>query len=230
MAPPSLILGRHDADGMGELSPIAFDIETTGLEREAVVTVAGLATDVGAWLALNTGDRDVDATRLAEEVERASGSHVRLSVSRDEGGLLADLEEFAGDRLDGDRHYLTAFNGEQWRSGFDLPFLRSACVRRGVPWPFPGVAYADTMTMVERFETGEADDLVGVHEALIGGDHCDPFDDSERAVAAHEAGDWVPLLLHNLADVERTRELAVLAGQYVPRSDFRMKNLEPPDR
>lgn len=30
------------------------------------------------------------------------------------------------------------------------------------------------MDMVNRFHTGEKRDLVGVYEALIGGDHCDP--------------------------------------------------------
>jgi hypothetical protein len=50
-------------------------------------------------------------------------------------------------------------------------------------------------------------DLAGVYDALIGGEDCDPFDDSASAVAAHEDGDWVPLLLHNLADIERTREV-----------------------
>ena len=83
--------------------------------------------------------------------------------------------------------------------------------------------------MVERFDTGDVNDLVGVYEELIGGEDCDPFDDSVSAVATHEDGDWVPLLLHNLADVKRTRELAVLAGRYIPRSDFNMKNLSPPD-
>ncbi|TYL36991.1 hypothetical protein CV102_19765 [Natronococcus pandeyae] len=71
-------------------------------------------------------------------------------------------------------------------------------------------------------------DLEGVDDDLGGGEHCDSFDESASAVAAHEAGEWERLLLHNLADIERTRELAVLAGQYVCKSDFRTKNLAPP--
>jgi uncharacterized protein YprB with RNaseH-like and TPR domain len=214
---------------MGDLSPIAFDIETSGLEPSAVITVAGLATNMGSWLALNTTGGNADATRLMADVEHESGSNVRVSVFQDEQSLLAGLEGFATETVDGDRHYLTAYNGERWRGGFDLPFLRSACVRRDVAWPFPDVAYADTMTMVERFDTGEVSDLVGVYEALIGDDHSDPFDESAQAVETHEAGEWTPLLLHNLADIERTRELARLAGRYVPKSDFKMKNLSPPD-
>lgn len=214
---------------MGDLSPIAFDIETSGLGPGSVITVAGLATEVGAWLAVNTTGRDANASRLSTAVEHESGSNVQVSVFQDEHSLLRGFNDFASRTVDGDRHYITAYNGERWRGGFDLPFLRSACARREVAWPFPDVAYADTMTMVERFDTGNVSDLVGVYEALIDGEDCDPFDDSASAVATHEAGEWTPLLLHNLADIERTRELARLAGRYVPKSDFKMKNLSPPD-
>jgi len=96
-------------------------------------------------------------------------------------------------------------------------------------WPFPDVAYADTMDMMDLFDTGDTNDLVGVYNRLIGTGSCDPFDDSGRAVAAFEAADWEPLLLHNLADIKRTRGLALLAHRYVPRSDFNMKNLSPPE-
>ena len=133
------------------------------------------------------------------------------------------------EHLDADRHYLTAYNGETWNAGFDLPYLRSACARCSVEWPFPEIAYADTMTMVDRFYTNDVNDLVGVYDALVGEEDCDPFEDSGSAVTAHENEEWTQLLLHNLADVERTRELAVLAGRYVPKSDFGMKNLAPPD-
>ncbi len=48
--PPSL--GKHPTDSriMGALDPIAFDIETSGLEPGSVITVAGLATDMGACI------------------------------------------------------------------------------------------------------------------------------------------------------------------------------------
>lgn len=58
---------------MGALDPIAFDIETSGLEHGAVITVVGLATDMGAWLALNTTGRDAAAAR----VERAGFASTR---------------------------------------------------------------------------------------------------------------------------------------------------------
>ncbi|SDJ62429.1 3'-5' exonuclease family protein [Natronorubrum texcoconense] len=214
---------------MGDLTPLAFDIETSGLEPGSVITVGGLAFDLGAWLVLNTSGRHADANRLETVLEDQTGSTVHVTVVDDERALLTALADCAAERVDGDRHYLTAFNGEVWKGGFDLPFLRTACVRHNVDWPFPDVAYADTMTMMDRFDTGDASDLEGVYEVLIGNDYCDPFADSGAAVDAFKNEDWVPLLLHNLADIQRTRELAVLAGRYIPKSDFKMKNLEPPN-
>jgi len=214
---------------MSDLKPRAFDIETSGLDPGAVITVAGVATEMGSWLALNTDGRTANATALETVLETESGSHVQVRVCEEEETLLRALSDFADKSIDGDSHYLTAYNGETWKQGFDLPFVRSACVRCNVEWPFPDIAYADVMTMMNRFDTDDKNDLVSVYQKLIGNDDCDPFDDSGSAVTAFEEGNWEDLLLHNLADIERTRELAVLAGQYVPKSDFKMKNLTPPD-
>jgi uncharacterized protein YprB with RNaseH-like and TPR domain len=39
---------------MGNLDPVAFDIETSGLEEDAVITVAGIAHELGEVVILNT--------------------------------------------------------------------------------------------------------------------------------------------------------------------------------
>jgi hypothetical protein len=77
--------------------------------------------------------------------------------------------------------------------------------------------------LINRFNTDDTNDLVGVYDHLIGDNTCDPFGDSAEAVTAFEEGDWEPLLLDNLADIYRTREIAVLAGKYVAHSDFSME-------
>lgn len=214
---------------MGDLSPVAFDIETTGFSSDSFITVAGLAHQMGEFLVLNTGGSDVAQARLQATLERHAGKHLELAVCPDERALLTALSEFAGTHLDGDRHYLTAYNAETWKGGFDLPFLRTACIQHQLEWPFPDIAYADMFDLINRFNTDDTNDLVGVYDHLIGNDTCDPFDDSAEAVTAFEDGDWEPLLLHNLADIQRTREIALLAGKYVAQSDFGMKNLKPPE-
>ena len=212
---------------MGGLAPVAFDIETSGMDHDAVITVAGFRGELGSWLALNTGGRTADETVLYRQLCRCAEDPAKLQVVETEQDLLKAVSGYAADRLQTGT-YLTAYNGETWSGGFDLPFVRSACLRNDVPWPFDDVAYADTMEAIERVHTGEASDLVGVYDRLVGEESCDPFDDSLQAVERWEDGDWLPVLQHNLADIERTYELATLAGEYVPKSDFSMKNLAPP--
>ncbi len=214
---------------MGDLDPIAFDIETSGFGNESELTVAGFASTLGEVVVLNTAGREANSTELEQRLTEHSAQGVDVIVVDDEAGLLGAVEEIATNRLNSDRHYLTAYNGETWKGGFDLPYLRTACIAHDVEWPFPNMAYADVFEFVDRFDTHDEKGLVGVYRELIGKESCDPFEDSAEAVDAFENADWEPLLLHNLADIQRTLELARLGERYVPRSDFKMKNLSPPN-
>ena len=214
---------------MSNLAPVAFDIETTGFESSAVITVAGFGHTLGESLYLNVdGQTPPEREDLVAALDEHSAGTVQLEIVPDEAALLEGIATFASEHLDGDTHYLTAYNGETCSGGFDLPFCRTRFLRQGLDWPFGDLAYADMMSIVDRFATGDQTDLVGVYDALIGDPTCDPFEDSAAAVEAFEAGEWQPLLEHNLADIQRTRELAELAGQFVPKADFSMKNLQPP--
>jgi uncharacterized protein YprB with RNaseH-like and TPR domain len=49
-----------------QLTPVAFDIETSGFDTDAVITVAGFAHSLGESLILNTGGHSaVDRNALA---------------------------------------------------------------------------------------------------------------------------------------------------------------------
>ena len=213
------------------LTPVAFDIETSGFDADAVITVAGFAHGLGESLILNTGGHsEVDRNTLVRALDEESTGTAQLDVVADEGELLEEVASFVTNQLDGDTHYVTAFNGETWNGGFDLPFCRTRFLQHGLRWPFGDIAYADMIQVVDRFNTQDQTDLVGVYDVLVGEETCDPFDDSAEAVDAFQAGDWLPLCKHNLADIQRTRKLAELAGQFVAQSDFKMKNLQPPHR
>ena len=214
---------------MRRLQPVAFDIETDGLSPSSAITVAGLAHQYGVILLLNTQRRTANQLTLESAMTEYSKAKVDLTVCETEEALIKELQEIGANTLTPDVHYLTAYNGETWQGGFDLPFLRTSCVKSNLEWPFPEIAYADIFEVVDRFNTSDKNDLVGVYDELIGRDSCDPFEDSGAAVDAFESGDWEALCLHNLADIQRTLELATLAGRYVAKSDFKMKNLSPPD-
>jgi hypothetical protein len=104
------------------LELVAFDIETTGLEGRHEVTVVWFAVPVGVRVFVQTYERaapDVEAL-VRDRVE----AHVQVSIHDSERVLLEAVGVFATVRLDGNDVLLVASNGEWWRSGFDLPFLR----------------------------------------------------------------------------------------------------------
>lgn len=87
---------------MGDLAPIAFDIETSGLEPGAVITVAGLAFELGEVILLNTADRCVDVDELEGRLDRYSAGRVKLEACQDERELLTALEEASTEQINTD--------------------------------------------------------------------------------------------------------------------------------
>lgn len=78
-----------------------------------------------------------------------------------------------------------------------------------------------------RFNTSE-DTLSGVYGELIGDglNELDPFADGGEGVTALDEGNYEPLIIHNVADIHRTRALMNLAERYCSKSDFSMKSLD----
>lgn len=214
------------------LEQVAFDIETTGFDVEDEVTVVGFGLSMGVRVFVQTDGRPPGD--VTSEVDAATETVVNVSTHASEEQLLAAVKEFVAERLCGLDVLLVAYNGERWRGGFDVPFLRTRYAKIGVAWPFADVAYADVMPVVtDRFNTTvdgeEHRDLAGVYEVLCDGEYgaVDPFDGSEAAVAAFENGWFAELVLHNVADVLRTRALGRVAERYCSKSDFGVKSLTP---
>jgi len=220
---------------MSALSPVAFDIETTGFETTAETTVVGLVFPMGVRVFLNTGGRTVDAEQLCQQQESLFGAHIVLSAHASERELFEAFSTTIVEKVAPKEYFLTAYNGELWRSGFDLPFLRTRLLAHDIKWPFEDVPYADLLPIFRaRFNTTTGDEdqqasLEHVYEELVGGDLTtrDPFDDSAEAVTAFEASEFEPLVQHNIADILRTDALATVAERYCSKSDFKLKSLSP---
>jgi hypothetical protein len=214
------------------LEQVAFDIETTGFDVEDEVTVVGFGLSMGVRVFVQTAGRPPGD--VTSEVDAATEALVNVSTHSSEEALLVAVAGFVAERLCDADVLLVAYNGERWRGGFDVPFLRTRYAQHGVAWPFTDVAYADVMPVVtDRFNTTvdgeEHRDLAGVYEVLCGGEYgaVDPFDGSEAAVAAFENGWFAELVLHNVADVLRTQALGRVAERYCSKSDFGVKSLTP---
>jgi DNA polymerase III epsilon subunit-like protein len=216
------------------LEQVAFDLETTGFQVGDEITVAGFALPMGCRVFVQTGGRDGSGVESA--VQDATPVHVQVSTHGSERVLLEAMNAFVADRLCGDDVLLIAFNGERWRGGFDLPFLRSRLAVLDLEWPFGELAYADVMPVIEhRFNTTvgaddeEPTDLVGVYDLLCdeGYSDLDPFAESAEAVDAYVDGEFSVLVRHNVADILRTRALGRLAERYCSKSEFQVKSLTP---
>lgn len=229
---------------MTALDLVAFDIETTGFSVEDEVTVVGFAVPLGVRVFCRTDGEP--ASELEDRVRTRVETHVQVSTHASERAMLEAVGAFAADRLADDDVLLVAFNGERWKAGFDLPFLRTRLSRTDVEWPFADMPYADLMPLVtNRFNTTVAEgrdgdgnangtgesrsDLVGTYAMLCDGRYndLDPFAESAEAVSAFEDGRFDELVLHNVADVLRARQLGKLARRYCSKSDFKLKSLTP---
>ncbi|SNR68640.1 3'-5' exonuclease family protein [Halorubrum vacuolatum] len=213
---------------MTMLETVAFDIETTGFAVEDQLTVIGFDSEIGSRIFLNTGEEP-----CPDDLERRINEHldrpISLSVQETEKDLLYEVTDFVKSALAHRDMKLVAYNGERWNGGFDLPFLRTRLCSHDCDWPFTELPYIDAMDVFEkRFNTTEKT-LTGVYGELIGHGltDLDPFTDSKEAVGAWEKGDFEDLILHNVADIRRTRALMLLAERYCSKSHFKMYSLDP---
>ena len=210
------------------LETVAFDIETTGFAVEDQLTVVGFDSEIGSRIFLNTGGISHPSS-LESRVNNELNSSVSISVQESERALLSEMTTFVRTTLAQQEVKLVAYNGERWNGGFDLPFLRTRLCYYEIDWPFTELPYIDAMDVFEaRFNTTE-DTLTGVYDELIGQElaRLDPFSDSKEAVEAWEQGKFESLVLHNVADIRRTRALMQLAERYCSKSHFTMRSLDP---
>lgn len=213
---------------MSELSSVAFDIETTGFAADDKLTVVGFELELGSRIFLNTAGRP-SPTGLEQHLTDEGERPVSFSAHETEAELLATVIEFTESKIQQQDVKLVAYNGERWNGGFDLPFLRTRLSYHDAAWPFADLPYVDAMDIFETYFNTSENTLEAVYEELIGDGltDLDPFGESSEGVNAWEAGDFEAVVVHNLADIRRTRALVRLAERYCSKSDFSMKSLDP---
>lgn len=212
----------------------AFDIETTGTAPDDRITVLGVDIPMGSRLFLNTGGREYDNS-VGKSLHANFPRVVSVTPCSSEGALLAAVREFALERFgrsnrDDDEFKFAAYNGETWRGGFDLPFIRTRCRQHDIEWPLQG-PYIDAMSVVGNHFNVSGKSLATTYGELVdeGLNDRDPFADSGAAVQSWRDGEFEPLLQHNLVDIRRTRRLVAVAERYCSSSHFSMRSLDPID-
>jgi hypothetical protein len=234
---------------------VAWDIETTGFTLSDRVTVSGFwLPDARAKLLLNTAGDSVDSEHIEQTLAQVSGGlQVEVIPTDSEQALLRRIGSFLFNYYERDYDRLVAFNAETWKSGFDLPFVRTRCALNGVDWVFDGVRFSDLWEPVKKRlnttyavhgKTDSVNSLTASHGLLFGGlkdlsavidvpdKHIwydeyqyDPFVDSGSAVTHYNRGEFLPVCQHNLADIHRTWEFSELIQHYVSSHDISSKKL-----
>lgn len=244
-------------DRKNDRSHVAWDLETTGFAWSDQITVSGFWFPHGhTELIINTSGENLDRELARDQLARVSDvESVSVTVAADETELLEAIQHILFEQFDRNHNRLVAFNAESWKSGFDLPFLRTRCLRHDFSWLFNNIQFADLWNPIKkRMNTThtaysgstEVNSLTGAHELLF--DHTtpdtwlpeqqmetthpwyqdspyDPFDDSGNAVRCYKNGEYLPILQHNLADVHRTWELGELVRAFVSPKDITTKKL-----
>lgn len=242
-------------DRKSDRSQVAWDLETTGFAWSDQITISGFwFPDDYAELIINSND-DLNSNLMSEQLENRSGASVSVTVADDESALLEAMQHILFDRFDTDYNRLVAFNAESWKSGFDLPFLRTRCLKNDFSWLFDGIQFADLWDPIKKrmntthtaYDTSnEVNSLTGAHKLLFDqatptawlseqqvetahrwyqSNPYDPFENSGSAVRGYKNGEDLPLLQHNLADIHRTWELGELVRAFVSSKDITEKKL-----
>jgi hypothetical protein len=189
-----------------------------------------------------------------EIADRTDGVDVSVRVAEDNQEMLSVIGEVLFERFEREYNRLVAFNAESWKGGFDLPFLRAVSIRTNHQWVFDGIQFADLYDPLEKrinttIETdgtsADSNTLTGSHALLSPSQHTfnalseyvpedhrwytehpyDPFYNSANAVYTYRQDEYLPVLLHNLADIHRTWELGELVRHYVSAKDITTKKL-----
>jgi hypothetical protein len=149
-----------EAASYEELTFVAGDIETTGFYDDDVITSFTLAHE-GEYVAWTNVD---GASGVEDDVQSVVDDGTALSVDvravPDEAALLAGVREYVTETLDSESAVFVFYNGERWNGGFDLRFIRSACLRTGAVFPFAGYAYLDLLPVFgkrDRFNVTHID-------------------------------------------------------------------------
>jgi len=136
-----LCMGYFDKDP-SDYQFKAFDIETTGFGAHETLTTLTLEDSGRYHIWINTDGRTVDIQSIRETVSEQSGEDVKIYAAMDSTELLESVGTYISENFNS-LDVLVAYNGETWKGGFDLQFLRTACLQTGVGWIFDDVNYMD---------------------------------------------------------------------------------------
>lgn len=128
---------------------VCFDIETTGFTVQDEITVAGFYPLDGTPTLFVNAPEGIEVMDVESSLSDLLGEYVVVENSESTAGLLEETQKWVDLHMERD-DVLVAYNGETWRGGFDIPFIRSASRIHDAPYPFEGVKYLELMEIVQK--------------------------------------------------------------------------------
>lgn len=130
---------------------VAWDIETTGLCWSDNITASGFWLPHGtAEVVVNTAGTTIDPEAYEQYLHEHCGVSLTVHPTSDETALLEKMQHLIFEKFEREDNRLVGFHADSWQGGFDLPFLRSACLRCGVEWIFDGLEFVDLWEPIKK--------------------------------------------------------------------------------
>lgn len=205
---------------------IGFDIETTGLGADSMITVVEFYPDADSNLViLNVDGSEVDDAEIKSNIETHVSADLDVLLVDSEEALLTTFSELLSNHIESTEQRLYSFNGLTWYGGFDIPHIRTRLSVHDISGEcFDSVYHADLYPEIKRqFNTKQEEDdeytscdaLDDAHDLLCSCSVEDVFDDSEEAVTAYKNEEYAAVIAHCHADVARTSCVKDIVQEYI---------------
>lgn len=145
--------GLDDTNNLSDLDMdiIPFDIETTGFMFNDEITAITLLHNGVYHSWVNNNGYDIDEHSLETHVlDESNIETVNVHVEDDEKGILEGLTGYVKNNIEKYNSILVAYNGETWGGGFDNGFIRGACIKYDIPFPFKNYTYTDVQPLIDK--------------------------------------------------------------------------------
>lgn len=156
---------------------VPFDIETTGFSIDDKITTITIYIDGKYGVFVNKQDKDIIKEDDMEDniKENSEIENIEMFYKESEEEVLKGFSSVIEDNISTYDYYLVAYNGERWKGGFDLSFIRTAAQKYDINSVFNGRYYIDLYpifskerinTVAPSLETIETNEKEGYHDFL----------------------------------------------------------------
>ncbi|GAB6100662.1 hypothetical protein JCM16358_25410 [Halanaerocella petrolearia] len=65
--------------------------------------------------------------------------------------VISEINQLMEEFMDLRKSIIITYNGENWKGGFDFPWLRSKCLQQDIEWTLGGLKHLDLLPLVKKY-------------------------------------------------------------------------------